>query len=170
MGSARIWRQAFCFHNPIAMPWSMLHGLPWNLGYLLVGTVCQQARFSAWGQRYWLTAPSFLFLGTFYLEIQKLTFSHVWGSPSLFLEGDCSFLCRQGQPKCFFLEPFWAAQIQKNFSGNSRLLHLRTWQIRIQSGNFSILPMQSDLDENWLSHQEQSDARDVTVLPDRGYI
>lgn len=49
---------------------------------------------------------------------------------SLFLEADWSFLCRLSQPKCLFLEPFWAAQVHKDLSRNSRLVQLRTWQMK----------------------------------------
>ena len=128
--STRIWRQAFHFHGPTAVPWSMLYGLPLNMGYVPVGWLCQPCMILSPEDR----DVSWLFLHLFPWAHSTSKFeSLTWISHGSHMdpgfheeERDCSFLCRHSQSKCLFSEPFWAAQVLKDFSGNSRLLQLRT--------------------------------------------
>ena len=180
VGSTRTWRQASCFHSPTAMPWCMLSGLPWTWGlYQQVG-FASQAGFSALRTEMlvdcsFIRFPEHILSGN--LKGYILTWTEAPLCPllgkglfpkSLFLEGDWSFLCRQSQPKCLSSGPIWTAQVHKDFSGNSGLLQLRTWQRWIQSGNFSVLPMDSNLEEHWLFHQQELAASDLISLPPGG--
>lgn len=121
-----------------------------------------------------MTAPSSVFLNTFYLEILKSIFSHGQRLPSvLFLEEAFSPRASWKETEVSSADRAHPNVCSQN---HSELLKCTKTSVEIPafynlehgrdefSLEISILPIESDFDEHWLFHQEDLAASDLISL------